>query len=79
MSSTVTLSKNFEIELEDNTTINVQVCIEATTDDNEFEASRQIKIVTYDNVLDPIEDLLTQMLSAIEDEDEDEDTEDSIE
>jgi hypothetical protein len=71
MSSTVTLSKNFEIELEDNTTINIQVCIEATTEDEDFEASRQIKIVTYDNVLDPIQDLITQMLSDIDDEDED--------
>ena len=71
MSSTITLNKTFEIELEDNTTMNVLVCVEVSTEDNDFEASRQIKLVTSDNVLDPIEDLLTQMLSAIEDEDPD--------
>jgi hypothetical protein len=79
MSSTINLNKTFEIELEDNTTMNVLVCVEVSTEDNDFEASRQIKLVTSDNVLDPIQDLLTQMLSEIEDEDEDEDTEDSIE
>jgi hypothetical protein len=78
MSSTITLNKTFEIELEDNTTMNVLIMVEVSTEDNDFEASRQIKLVTSDNVLGPIEDLLTQMLSAIEDEDEDEDTEDSI-
>jgi hypothetical protein len=71
MSSTITLNKTFEIDLEDNTTINVMVCVEVSTQDNDFDASRQIKLVTSDNVLDPIQDLLTQMLSDVEEEEED--------
>jgi hypothetical protein len=71
MSSTITLNKTFEIELEDNTTINVLVMVEVSTEDNDFDASRQIKLVTSDNVLDPIQDLLTQMISDVEEEEED--------
>jgi hypothetical protein len=70
MSTTINLNRTFEIELEDNTTLDVLVMVEVRTEDNDFQASRQIKTVTYDNVLDPLEDALTELLSAI-DEDED--------
>jgi hypothetical protein len=70
MSSNITLSKNFEIELEDNTIINVTVCVEASTED-EFQASDHIKRFTYENVLDPLEEVLTELLSEIKDEADD--------
>jgi hypothetical protein len=73
MSTTINLNRTFEIELEDNTTLDVLVMVEVRTEDNDFQASRQIKTVTYDNVLDPLEDALTELLSAIDDEDDDED------
>lgn len=68
MSTTITLNKTFEIELEDNTTINVMVCLEASTqnedDDEDFEANQRIRSFTYDNVIEPLKDALTELFIA---------------
>lgn len=73
MTTNITLNKTFEIELEDNTTINVMVCIEASTEDEDYQANRQIRIFNYDNVLIPLEEALTELLMDIQEDDEDED------
>jgi hypothetical protein len=67
MSITLALSTKFEIELEDNTTINITVCIGASTEDH-FQASRHIKRFNYNNVLDPLQDQLTELLSELKDD-----------
>ena len=68
MSTTITLNKTFEIELEDNTTINVMVCLEASAgdsdDDEDFQANQRIRSFTYDNVLEPLQEALTELFTA---------------
>ena len=66
MTTNITLNKTFEIELEDNTTINVMVCLKASTedDDEDFEANQRIRSFTYDNVIEPLEEALTELFTA---------------
>ena len=66
MTTNITLNKTFKIELEDNTIINVMVCLEASTDDDDddFEANQRIRSFTYDNVLEPLEEALTELFTA---------------
>ena len=66
MTTNITLNKTFKIELEDNTIINVMVCLEASTedDDEDFEANQRIRSFTYDNVLEPLEEALTELFTA---------------
>jgi hypothetical protein len=66
MSTDITLRKTFEIELEDQTTINVMVCLEASTEDDsdDDEASDRIRRFTYDNVIEPLQDELTELFIA---------------
>jgi hypothetical protein len=78
MSTVITLNKTFDIELEDNTTINVKVCLGASTGDEDYYASRQIRKFNYDNVLIPLQDSLIELLMDIPEDEEDEDPEDSI-
>jgi hypothetical protein len=76
MSCTITLNKTFEVELEDNTTINVMLCLEASTEDEDYQASRQIRTFNYDNVIIPLQGDLIELLMDIPEDDEDEDPED---
>jgi hypothetical protein len=66
MATNITLNKTFKIELEDNTIINVIVCLEASTedDDEDFESNQRIRSFTYDNVLEPLQEALTELFIA---------------
>jgi hypothetical protein len=68
MSTTIKLKKTFNITLEDNTSIYVVVSIRAssagTDDDEDFQASQRIKSFTYDNVIEPLQDALTELFTA---------------
>jgi hypothetical protein len=66
MTTNIALNKTFEVELDDNTTINVMVCLEVSTEDDteDTQASQQIRCFTYDNVIEPLEDTLTELFTA---------------
>jgi hypothetical protein len=66
MTTNITLNKTFEVELDDNTTINVMVCLEVSTEDDteDTQASQQIRCFTYDNVIEPLQDTLTELFTA---------------
>lgn len=51
MTTNITLNKTFEVELEDETTINVTVSLDASTEDynEDDEASDRIRRFNYDN------------------------------
>lgn len=66
MTINLTLNKTFDVELEDNTIISVMVLLEASTndDDEDSEASQRIKSFSYDNVIEPLQDVLTELFIA---------------
>ena len=69
MSTTINLIHSFEVELEDNTIINVMVSLEAMTgdgndEDEDFQANQRIRSFTYDNVIEPLEEALTELFTA---------------
>jgi hypothetical protein len=69
MATVITLNKTFDIQLEDNTIIKVKVCLGASTedgigDDEDFQASQRIRSFTYDNVLELLEEALTELFTA---------------
>jgi hypothetical protein len=63
MTINISLSKTFEIGLPDSTVISVTVCVEASTLDegSDRQADQRIGRLTYDNVIQPLEDDLVEL------------------
>jgi molybdenum cofactor biosynthesis enzyme MoaA len=66
MTTNITLNKTFEIDLDDQTTISVTVSLDASTEDDidDAEAGDRIRRFTYDNVIEPLQDTLTELFIA---------------